>query len=300
MNKWLIQVVSRNDMVIENEVSTLNKLGYKWDGFGVIELLTLMTNIENILTSPNDSYIIRGGTKILQLLDNIVLLEELSENLSHEQKQLNAVYLQKLREGIFYNVDNFDQKIYGKLDLPLLNNDVEYYSLADVNNLKLTFDELKFVKPSRDLKAFNAGLLEPNQTVWDFISNQMYQPMYKDEELLVSSPKNVWDEYRFFVLGDEVITGSQYRNNKQLKPSPLNNSAEHQKVLSIAREYAKLYQPAEIFTLDIGKHDSGYSIVEYNCFNASGLYQSDVEKLFKALQSYVENKNNTIKYKAKV
>lgn len=290
MNKWLIQVVSRNDEVIKNEIQALNSLNYKWHDFGVIQMLSLFSNIENILEDTNDTYIIRGGTKVLQMLDGITSLEQLSENCSKEQIELSALYLEKLRAGLFYDVNKFDQKIYGKLDLPLINSDVQYYPLNNENNLKLSFNEMKFVKPSRDLKAFNAGILEPGQTVLDFIHGQMYQPMYVQEELLVSSPKNIWDEYRFFVLGDQVITGSQYRTNKQLKYHELNNSVEHQKVLSIAQEYAKLYKPADVFTMDIGKYNNDqYGIVEYNCFNASGLYYSDVKKLFSTLEDYVTN-----------
>lgn len=300
MNKWLIQVVSRKDEVIKTEIEALNSLNYKWHDFGVIEMLSLFSNIENILENPNDTYIIRGGTKVLQLFDGVTSLEELSENCSKEQVELSSLYLEKLRAGLFYNVDNFDQKIYGKLDLPLINSDVTYYSLDNENNLNLSFDDIKFVKPSRDLKAFNAGILEPGQTVLEFIHSQMYQPMYVQEELLVSSPKNIWDEYRFFVLGDQVITGSQYRTNKQLKYHALDNSLEHQKVLSIAKEYAKLYKPAEVFTMDIGKYNNDqYGIVEYNCFNASGLYHSDVKKLFTTLEDYVINLKPKSKNKLK-
>lgn len=288
MNKWLIQVVSRDDRVVAKEIETLNALNYNWKDFGVIELLTLVTNIENILENVNDTYIVRGGTKSLQILDNITSLTQISEHCSQEQIELSEIYLKKLRAGIFYQVENFDQKVYGRLNLPLINNDVHYYPLNVEDNLNLSFDELKFVKPSRDLKAFNAGLLEPGQRVIDFIQGQQYQPMYVQEELLVSTPKNIWDEYRFFVLGDQVITGSQYRANKQLKPLELGNNTEHLKVIEIAKEYAKLYKPAEVFTMDIGKHsDNEYGIVEYNCFNASGLYNSDVKKLFSTLEEYM-------------
>lgn len=288
MNKWLIQVVSRDDRVVAKEIETLNMLQYNWQDFGVIELLTLVTNVENILQDVNDTYIVRGGTKSLQILDNITSLTQISEHCSKEQIELSEIYLKKLREGIFYEVENFDQKVYGQLNLPLINNDVQYYPLSLDKNLELSFDQLKFVKPSRDLKAFNAGLLEPGQKVIEFIQGQQYQPMYIQEELLVSTPKNIWDEYRFFVLGDQVITGSQYRANKQLKPIELGTSAEHVKVMQIAKEYAKLYKPAEVFTMDIGKHgDNEYGIVEYNCFNASGLYKSDVKKLFMTLEDYM-------------
>lgn len=289
MNKWLIQIASRKQAVIAAEVAALEGLNYQWSDFGIIYQTQQITNLENIFTHPHDTYIFRGGSRLLTLLNETHSIESLGDFFTQEQLELGNLYLKNLKKGIFYDVDNFDQKTYSQLDLPLLNNDAIYLPLNQIENLGLTFEEAKFIKPSKDLKAFTAGLLEPGTTVYDFIISQPHQLIYKNEELLVASPKDVQDEYRFFVLGSEVITGSQYRADGVLKYQPMDSTREHQKVLGIAQEYASLYKPAEIFTMDICRDSqNNYSIVEYNCFNISGLYYSDIPKLFSTLQEYME------------
>lgn len=61
-------------------------------------------------------------------------------------------------------------------------------------------------------------------------------------------------------------------------------------MVDIAKEYAKLYQPHEIFTMDLVETDNGVKIVEYNCWNGSGLYHCDKIKLFKEVNDFIKNK----------
>jgi len=53
-----------------------------------------------------------------------------------------------------------------------------------------------------------------------------------------------------------------------------------------AEEYAKLYRPADIFVMDLAKTKEGTKIVEYNCWNCSGLYHTNIEKLFFEVDNY--------------
>lgn len=259
---WLVQITSRHDDTIHQEVEALNRLGFAWKDFGVIPFTTDITGLDEEYTN----FVVRGGTKILSMISEDPTLW--------------------LKSGVFYDKDKFDQNQYLSLGLPLLNGQAECYNLREFPYLK--FDTERFVKPSSDLKAFTAGILEANQSVQEFIGSQMHQPGAFQEIILVADLQNVVDEYRFFVIGDKVITGSQYRVNKQLRYSALTSSAEHVSVVDVARSYAKLYQPAEVFTMDICRTGEGeYLIIEYNCFNASGLYASDVDLLFGAISEYV-------------
>jgi hypothetical protein len=261
---WLVQITSRHDDSIRQEVDALNNLEYAWKDFGVIPFTTEVTGLEE----PHTNFVVRGGTKILSMITD------------------NPDFWMK--DGVFYDVDKFDQNQYLSLGLPLLNADAECYNLREFPYLK--FDDARFVKPSKDLKAFTAGVLEADQSVQEYIGTQMHQPHALDETVVIASLKDVVDEYRFFVLGDQVIGGSQYRVNKQLRYTALTSSAEHVSVQSIASEYARLYQPAEVFTMDICKTNNSYQIIEYNCFNASGLYASDVEKVFATISDYVQGR----------
>jgi hypothetical protein len=262
---WLLQVTSRKDEMIQQEVDSLNRLGYAWKDFGVIPFTADITGLDE----PYTNFVVRGGTKILSMLLADPSLW--------------------LKDGVFYDAEKFDQVYHTKLGLPMLNADAEYFHLENYPYLR--FEQEKFIKPSSDLKAFTAGILESGQSVQEFIGQQMHQPGAFEEVVLVANPKDVIDEYRFFVLGDTVVTGSQYRVNKQLRYVALSNNQDHVTVMQVAAEYAKLFQPAEVFTLDICKTaDDAYSIIEYNCFNASGLYASNVDLLFSTISDYVQQR----------
>lgn len=257
---WLLQSSHRNDIVLRQEVEALNKLGYPWKDFGVIPFTTEITGLDE----PLEFIIVRAGTKIASLV---------KENKTHW-----------MRKGMFYNTPGFfDQQVHRWSELPMLNSDVEFFDLS--LHQALSFSEAKFVKPTNDLKAFNAGILEAGQTVQEFIGGSLHQPHAFKEHILVSSVKDVVDEYRFFVIDGKVITGSQYKVNKQLKyQSLIIFDKDHVDAAAYAAEQATIFKPDDVFTLDICKTADGkYSIVEYNCFNCSGLYACDVPKLFAAV-----------------
>lgn len=270
--KWLVQDTARMYSVIENEFTPLKELGYDIIPFGVIPFTSTITGIDDL--DPNDFYIIRGGTKIVQMLDSGT-----PDNLSEE---LTA----KLRLGISYNQRNFDQAYYSQFDLPLLNSTPEILNLSDSKDLYASFSVPKFVKPSSDLKAFTAGIMEPGEVLKYFIENHYHRSGYVDETALVHDVVEIDAEYRFICLNGEVISGSQYRRNN----STIYSSEIPQIVLDTADVYSKLYEPSEIYTMDLAETPNGIKIVEYNCWNGSGLYHMDTKKLFSTIQEYYKGK----------
>jgi hypothetical protein len=262
----------------------MNALGIEWYDYGLIPFSNEITNLENIL-QPDCNYIFTGSTKLLSIIQEVKHLSELSPYLTEEQVSLSEYYLDKLQRGVFYNVYTFDQIFYKDLGLPLLNTDAEYLPIRE--NLKTVFDEPKFIKPSRDLKAFNGGILEAGVSIHDFIMAQNHQAFYIDEIAVIAELVNIYAEYRFFVIDGEVITGSYYRKNGQSYKSP-DIPAEVQRV---ADDYAKLYKPHRVYTMDIAETDEGYDIIEYNCWNTSGSYACNLSKMYTALIKFMEGIN---------
>ncbi len=270
--KWLVQDTARMYAALENEFPPLLELGYVVVPFGVIPFTDTLTGIDDL--SPDDFYIIRSGTKVVQLLDSGT-----PDNISPELTE-------KLRLGISYNQRNFDQAYYSELNLPLLNSTPEILNLSDEKDLFASFSVPKFVKPSSDLKAFTAGILEPGEVLKHFIESHYYRSGYKEETALVHDVVDIIAEHRFICLNGEVITGSQYRRNN----STVYDANIPQDVLRAADEYAKLYEPSEIYTMDLAETPSGIKIVEYNCWNGSGLYHMDTKKLFSTIHEYYKGK----------
>lgn len=288
MIKWLIQSVGKNVMIQDNFI-TLQNNNFKYMDFAVISDSVEIINLENILSSVSEEYIVRGGVKIVNLIDSMTDIEEHCKNLTTEQINNKNLFLQKLKNSIFYDRKKFDQAYYSTLDLPLLNSRAFFLSIE--NNLHTTFTQPYFIKPSQDLKSFLPGILPVGQSIQQFIENTSHTLAYKEENLLVAPVVNIKEEYRFFVINTEVITGSLYKRGDKI----IYSSAIADNIIKIARDYAKLYQPSSVYTMDIALTDTGPKIVEYNCWNGSGLYHCNKELLFKEVQNYILNKNKYIR-----
>lgn len=282
--KWLMQTSGFNTKTVLEQYETLNRLGYEVNDFGLIPFTNTITNLDVIL-EPDTKFIIKGGTKILMILEDISHLSESSDSLNEEQKKNSDSYIEALKKGIDYNLKSFDQFEYKDYDLPLLNNDAEYLFVSEI--LERSFEKDMFIKPSRDLKAFNGGIIKAGETVQSFIDKNYPQPFYKNEQVVLNNLQDIYYEYRFFVIDKEVITASLYKRGSTI----IYDSMIPDYIMNKAKEYAKLYQPADIFAMDLAETPQGVKIIEYNCWNASGLYHVDVQKLFHLVNEFKKYKD---------
>jgi hypothetical protein len=284
MNKimWLVQNVGFSTTNVDQTEFTLSRLGFQYKLFGISRLINYVVNLENILIDTEERFIIRGGTSLLTTLAKVSNLKNVNDKLLQYQIDNSDLFIQRLKNGLFYNEEKFDQNYYSTLNIPLLNNNAEYYPVRD--NLKRSFLEPMFIKPSRDQKAFNPGILLPTSTIESFIMDQLHEDFYLDEIAIIAPIKKIYSEYRFFVVNGKVITGSMYRFNGKLNIDSRIPSI----MMDAAKEYATLYQPDRVFTMDLADTPVGIKIIEYNCWNASGLYATDSQKMFFEVNSLFE------------
>jgi hypothetical protein len=270
---------SRLDLIYK----ALDDLNLNWSNFGVIPFTNEINNLEDIL-EKDTLYIAISGVKVLNMLNNITELTELNNKLSNEQIANNDSQLMRLKNAVFYDIEKFDQAYYGTLGLPLLNDNSVYLPVID--NMDTSFEVDKFLKPSRDLKAFNGGILDAGMTIGEFIKGQQFQSYYKEENAVIADCKKIFAEYRFFIVDQEVVAMSQYKLGHTIVSNP--NVPDF--IIKKAKEYCKLYQPHDIFTMDLADTPDGVSIVEYNCWNASGSYSCDLASTFNAIEKHMIKK----------
>lgn len=282
---WLVDLSLRDDRLRQIK-DALDKTNSSHTYFGLTTEEHTFTGIDYEIFNQHDNFIALSYINAIKICTtdlftkyNLYNFESLSE------KEINNV-MSKMKKSFFYDDDKkFDQFYYSNLGLPLLNDKPIFLSL--IGQEELIFDTEKFIKPSKDLKAFTGGLIQPHQTIKDFVEKGRYQAGWNEEIALISEVKEIEAEYRFFVLDDKVITGSRYIFNKEVIPSPI----VPKDVLDVADEYAKLYKPHDLFTMDIAVMKNGeYKIVEYNAFNGSGHYECDLVKLFNVLNDVYKNK----------
>lgn len=285
--KWIIQDVGMIVSQIYRKYDALEYLNENVSGIGVIKNDPYISGLGDAIEDDiNTKYVLLSGVRVLNLLKEANHISDVVEFPTQFQLDNSDVILKNLIDGLFYDFEKFDQKHYGALNLPLLNNEAMYIPLKD--NLDTSFNEDKFIKPTRDLKAFDAGILKAGTTIGDYVHSINRQRFYMEENIVISETKTIIDEYRFFIVNNEVVAGSAYRQNKIAQVNALVPDI----VFSYAKKYSKLYKPADIFTMDLAVLDNGdIKIIEYNCFNCSGVYLCDMVETFKSIRKYIETKN---------
>lgn len=268
---WLIEhtnLMERETLKIKN---TLDLLKFKYDFFGFNKKEDEIFIDNNV---NDDFYIIRPSISSLKYII--------------KNKNKNEL-IKKISEDIGYSEDKFDQNYYvNNIDLPFLNKKALFLTLNSESDLYISHDKEMFVKPTSDLKYFNAGLVEERKTLKMILEEQGLD--FKDlkgRTILFSEKQNILGEYRCIFIGNELIGISKYLENGKLDilghiPS---------EIVKKAIEFAKKYHPAEIYTMDICETSLGeIKIVEYNCWNTSGLYNINRKELFKKINDYYESK----------
>lgn len=271
--------------------------------FAMMHFSDKVVNLDNIFKSFLDNkdvtYIVKGSTRILAFLEENSILDNNAQSLLEWGTQYDVdLFFKKIKDGIFYDKLKFDQALHSKMDLPMLNKNA---LIGDFSMMKSrVFDQDMFVKPTSDGKSFAGKILPKGQSLEEMIKTIKHQSSVVDEQIMFAPIKKVLNEFRFFVVDSEVVTGSQYMDSGVVSVRPLIDYDTDKKAMKVAKEYAQLYHPSDVFTLDVCLEDSGqWSIVEYNCFNCSGLYSSNLFDLIKSLDNFFVKKTTGFKFKNK-
>lgn len=168
----------------------------------------------------------------------------------------------------------------------LLNGDGIVQKFGD--KIKEGSGEKFFVRPCEDLKAFTGEVINRENFIsWQQrvrageVSTRALQ-LTSDTPIIISPPKFIYREWRFFVVDGEVITGSQYRDaysKHELAEVPYD-------VFNFAQKMVDKWPMAPCFVIDIAQTKDDLKVIEINCFNGSGVYLCDMGKAFAAVEKY--------------
>ncbi|MBD1863731.1 MULTISPECIES: ATP-grasp domain-containing protein [Trichocoleus] len=183
------------------------------------------------------------------------------------------------KPGAFLN-DNFDFSVWKEAYKGLLLNEdgtIEEFG-------KLDPKEPIFVRPCSDHKTFAGFIIEPDKLqAWQeqiFGISDGYATLTPETLVLSATPKLIYEEYRFFVIDGQVITGSLYKAGDHLRYS----QDCDEEARAFAESAAQVWQPDRAFVIDIATTPNGPKIIEINCLTSSGFYEADVDCLVGALE----------------
>ncbi len=148
-----------------------------------------------------------------------------------------------------------------------------------------------FIRPSEDLKQFSGQVMKAKEIV-EFLrdakecaSSGSYH-LAGDTQIVLDTPEDIQAEWRWFVVGGRVISGSMYRFKGNLQKA---RELDLDVILE-AQNMANKWLPSPNCVMDLALVDGVLKVIEFNCINASGFYDHDVDAIFKALWEYYESR----------
>lgn len=131
-----------------------------------------------------------------------------------------------------------------------------------------------FCRPVEDSKKFTGRIF------WSWAEFSEWERKRPAVLCLFAPLREIFRETRLWIVQDQVVTASTYKEGKQVRYGPLVS----EEVLVYAQERADEWSPAPAYVMDIAETPDGPKIVEINNINAAGLYSANIGKLVMALE----------------
>lgn len=149
-------------------------------------------------------------------------------------------------------------------------------------------DDLFFLRPLEDNKAFAGRVVDYKEySTWRDqvvrLGHDADPRLRADTGVVYSTPKDIFREFRFWVVGRNIVTGSLYKIGDRVEycSVPIGEEA-----LQFAEECVALWQPRDFFMLDIAQTGDGYKIVEAGTLPCAGFYSANVGKIVESIEEW--------------
>lgn len=190
--------------------------------------------------------------------------------------------------GVYCDMEKFAcTNYYAAFGSGLLNNRYTILPYGDLlrceDDLYRSFglDNSLFIRPNRGNKVFTGQLLRKENFYRDIADGHLgYHTIDPWELCVVSPPRNVTSEWRFVVVDNKIITGSQYMRDGKLIDNPV-ECGEFEMTLAGCLLMAADYSPHRVWVLDVCRAGGvgNPRVLEVNSFSCSGLYGCNTDKI---------------------
>lgn len=203
---------------------------------------------------------------------------------------LNAFQDKNYQQGVFYHPEHFQMKNYAaQWGNHILNHDGQCMEFGKIATIKSTAFQKWFVRPNHDGKEFSGRV-----DTFEALKNWSQKICALDlldfnaaTEIWIAKPQKIDKEWRLFIVDNKIISVSKYMENGELKESATDIPTE---MLQFTRERIKEYQLSDVYVMDIAKVQQQFKIIECNCFNGTGFYHHDIEKIVRAINHFIREK----------
>lgn len=181
---------------------------------------------------------------------------------------------------------NHDYRVYSKYYKEnLLNYDSKIIKFGD--DVK---EEYFFARPCEDTKTFTGKVfdkVEWNEFKDRFFKSGQESSLNNNTEIQICSVKKITKEFRFWIIGNNVVTSSLYRNGYWMGHINYSDVVD-EGALEFCKKMINIYALAEAFVMDICEvlidNKPEYKIIECGCINSAGFYKANMPKLIEAIE----------------
>lgn len=229
------------------------------------------------------------GATVIPFSDDVKLSVQPTSNLAipYGSTKLTKLAVNHNWTGLFFN-DNFQTSVWNANRTDMLNQHATVTTVADAS--KWIDDNCYkdtaplFIRPVEDLKAF-AGTVTTALEIkrWMDSTASGNFSFAADTPVSIAPVQEIQAEWRWFIAGGKIVDGSMYRCHKQLRSLHETDSA----VIAEAQALADIWLPHECCVMDTALTPDGVKVIEYNCFNSSGFYDNDINKVVKSISMHV-------------
>lgn len=137
-------------------------------------------------------------------------------------------------------------------------------------------DDCIFIRPDAGNKAFTGSPVSREEWFRQ-IDRLSFYDVRSNEPVVVTSPKSIVAEYRYYVKDGKIVTGSMYKPRKE----KYDGDDEAQALVDFCTDQG--YNPDPVWVLDLCRTiDGKLHILEAGGSSSSGLYKVDTDKLAQA------------------
>lgn len=252
MNKvrWLLQENMKNQLSLKQMIEALDRIDVE---FQTISLRPFKADIPKAAFPKDETKIICWGPSFIP----------------------RALKHPSLSPGIWYDHKKFRWSIFQENwgDFMLSSN-------GKVMSFNMAMSGLTsapvFIRPDEDTKAFDGGLYSRERP--PELNNR-----FGDIQVVVASVQPVQDEWRFFVVNQDIVESSSYRVMGQ----PNIQGIVPPEAITLAKRAIRKWGPSKVYCLDVGLSNGRLGIIESNCFNASRLYGANPAVVARAVSEFV-------------
>ena len=203
---------------------------------------------------------------------------------------INAFNDANYQQGVFYHPDKFQMSNYVRhWGTHILNHDGKLITLGKLHEVESDLDKKWFIRPNHDGKEFSGRVNTFEELVnWSKKIIDLHLPdLNETTEIWIAEPQLIEKEWRIFIVDDNIISSSRYMLHGELNES---DSDIPNEMIDYVEKRIKEYHLDEVYVMDIAEVNQQFKIIECNCFNGTGFYKHNIEKVIQAVNDSVRKK----------